>query len=135
MHPLMEESVMSDNGNATIASLRTLRSNASNIQSMLRLASDGSNTSRILENITPTIQSHFERLEALDIHIPEENIKDHRALLGDFKLMEVDWQKKRRSDADYTEALRFKLFNHFTMFFVPLLDAELEEGSLLNFRL
>jgi len=135
MRPLMEKSIMPDNDNTTKASLRTLRCNASNIQALLRMASDGDSTFKILEKITPIIRSHFERVENLDINIPDENLRDHKSLLRDFKLMEADWGKKRLSDADYIEALRFKLFNHFTMFFEPLLDTELEEDSPLKFRL
>ena len=128
--------IMPDKHNATKINLRSLRSNAFNLQTMLRLASDNRQSSiAILDKICQTIQNQFDRIEALDINIPEENKQDHRALMEYCRFAEAKWQKGKISDSDYAETLNFKLYNHFSMYFKPLLEAHLEEGTLLKFRL
>ena len=121
---------------ATKAVLRSLRTNAFNIQSMLRLASDGKDSSAILNKITHIIANHFERIESLNIDIPEKNKREHVSLLKRFIQIEADWRKGKVSDTDYADTLNLMLFNHFSIRFQPLIDLHLEgESFSLKFRL
>ena len=117
------------------AALGSLRSNAVNIQYLLRMAQDGKNSTEILTRITHAIENHFERIESLPIGIPEESLEDHRDILKHFKNVHADWLARTISDADYAEALNFRLFNHFSSCFQPLLEAHLDEISKLESRI
>ena len=126
---------MSGDYNATKNTLRSLRSNASNLLILLQMASNNRNTSKILERMTSAIQNHFDRVEALGISIPEENKREHRRLRKYSEEMESSWRKRKLSHIDYADALNFNLYNHFSTYFKALLDRELGEGSTLDFRL
>ena len=115
--------------------LSTLRSNAFNLQSLLRMAQDGKGSTEILTKMTYAIENHFDRVEALQIKIPEENLEEHKELLKYFKIVHADWLDGIVSDADYAEALNFRLFNHFSSYFQPLLDAHLDDSPTLQFRI
>jgi hypothetical protein len=117
------------------AALGSLRSNAVNIQYLLRMAQDGNNSTEILMRITHAIENHFERIESLPIEIPEESLEDHRDILKHFKNVHANWLARTIPDADYAEALNFRLFNHFSSCFQPLLEAHLDEISKLEFRI
>jgi len=71
----------------------------------------------------------------LQIEIPEENLEDHRQILQYLKIMRDDWQTGMISDASYAEALNLRMFNHFSSYFQPLLDAHLDNVSPLPFRI
>ncbi len=126
---------MSDDYNATKNNLRLLRSNASNLLILLEMASNNRDTSEILERMTPSIHNHFDRVEALDVIIPEENKREHRRLWKYTEEMESSWRKRKLSHIDYADALNFNLYNHFSTYFKALLNRELGEGSTLDFRL
>jgi hemerythrin len=117
------------------SALSSLRNNAFNIQSLLRMAQDGKSANEILTKITHAIENHFDRVEKLQIEIPEENLEEHRQILKHFKIMQADWLSGTISDADYAEALNLKLFSHFSSCFQPLLDALLDEVPTLQFRI
>ena len=69
---------MSDDYSSMKSALNALKNNAFNIQSLLNMAQEGKKSVEILEHITQAVKIHFERVEALDIDIPEENKKDHK---------------------------------------------------------
>ena len=126
---------MSDDYSQMKSALGSLRSNAFNIQSLLRMAQDGRNSTEILTKITYAIENHFDRVESLSLEIPEENREDHRLILKHFEKMRADWLNGMISDADYAEALNLRLFVHFSSYFQPLLDAHLDDASNLQFRI
>lgn len=111
-----------------------LRSNAYNIQTLLRQTQDGLVTSEILERITQVIENHFDRVESLDIEIPQKNKLEHQEILKQFKIMHKDWKRGILSDSDYAELLRCRLFNHFSTCFQPLLDTHLGDVVKTEFR-
>jgi len=126
---------MPDDYNKMKSALHALRSNAFNIQSLLRMAKDGTKSKEILEQIAQAIATHYSRVEALEINIPDENKKDHKRIINYFKRIEADWRNGQIADADYAELLNVKLYNHFSAYFQPLLDSHLDDGSMLQFRL
>lgn len=126
---------MPDDYSKMKSALTGLKNNACNIQSLLKMAQDGKKSVEILENITQTLEIHFERVEALDIEIPEENIKDHREILIYLEGLHDEWRSGMISDEDYAEVLNLRLFNHFSRYFQPLLDTHFEDASSMKFRL
>ena len=118
-----------DTYDATKAALRSLRTNAFNIQTLLQITSKRTNSYTIRKKSTLLVSNHFARVEktfnSLDLNIPQENLNDHKTLLDFFKQLESDWQKKQISDQKYTEEINFRLFNHLTMYFYPLVDSVL----------
>ena len=124
---------MSDDNSATKAALRTLRSNAFKLQSMLRRAAAGKDSPTILNKASSVILNHFTRVESLNIDIPEKNKREHVSLLKQSMQIEADWRKGKVSDADYADALNLMLTNHFLMRLQPLLNLHLEEDFILNF--
>jgi len=126
---------MSDDNNEMKFSLGTLRNNAFNIQSLLRMAQNGGESTEILNQITQIVESHFDRVESLDIDIPDENVKDHREILKHFKIAHVDWRDGKISDVDYAEVLNFRLYKHFSTHLQPLIDKHLDETDGLKFKL
>ena len=126
---------MSTADNSTKTALLSLRSNALNLQALLCMAAKGDNATVILDKITKAIRNHFDRVEALGIDIPEENRRDHKALLVYFKSAEADWRQGRLSDVDYAEALNARLYSHFSVYFKGILDSHLNDKFLADFRL
>ncbi|WP_321392482.1 hypothetical protein [uncultured Desulfuromusa sp.] len=126
---------MSDDYSQLKSALNSLRSNAFNIQSLLRMAQDGKNATEILSKITFAIEDHFERVQSLPLDIPEESLEDHEDILQKFKIVHNDWLNGVISDADYAEALNLRLFNHFSSYFQPLLEGHLDDISALPFRI
>lgn len=118
-----------DTYNATKAVLRALRLNAFNVQTLLQMDSKRENSDKIRKKAISLISNHFTRVEktynSLDLAIPQENLNDHKILLDHFKQLESDWQKKQISDHIYTEKINFHLFNHFSIYFFPLVDSVL----------
>ncbi|MEE4253740.1 MAG: hypothetical protein V2I50_06830 [Desulfuromusa sp.] len=125
---------MADDYREMKSALSSLRSNAFNIQSLLRMAQDGQNSTEILTKITYAIENHFDRVESLHLEIPEENREDHRQILKQFETMRDDWLNGMMTETDYAEALNLRLFNHFSSYFQPLLDTYLDDASTLQFR-
>ena len=125
---------MSNDDSQMRSALGSLRTNAFNIQSLLRMAQDGRNSTEILTRITDAIENHFDRVESLPLEIPEENREDHRLILKHFEKMRDDWLKGMMTEADYAEALNLRLFTHFSSYFQPLLDAHLGDAPSLQFR-
>jgi hemerythrin len=125
---------MTDDYKEAKSALNSLRCNALNIQSMLRLATDGKNSSEILTKVTEAIENHFNKAESLKIEFPEENREEHKKLLAHFKLIHNSWQDGEISDADYAEALNLGLFDHFSGYFQPLLDNHFDEETSLSSR-
>ena len=121
---------MSDVSYATKMSLHSLHSNSSNILSLLRMASDGKDSSTILNMIMDLIANHFKRVESLNIDIPEKNKREHVALLKQFIQIGTDWRKGIISDTDYADTLNSMLSNHFSIRFQPLIDLHLGEDVL-----
>jgi hypothetical protein len=114
---------LSDNYDPDKAVLRSLQSNAFNIQALLTMASAGQNTDVILDKITLAIKFHLERVESLGILIPDENKQDHQELLAFCDRLEADWRNKKISSIEYAEGLNLEVFNHFTNYFKPLIDS------------
>ena len=122
---------------ATKMSLHSLHSNSSNIMSLLQMASsgkDGKDSSTILNMIMSLIANHFERVESLNIDIPEKNKREHVSLLKQFTQIGTDWQKGIISDTDYADTLNSMLSNHFSMRFHPLIELHLGEDVLSEFE-
>jgi len=126
---------MSDDYSSMKSALNALKNNAFNIQSLLNMAQEGKKSVEILEHIAQAVKIHFERVEALDIDIPEENKKDHKEILSYLESLHDEWCNGMISDEDYAEILNLRLFNHFSLYFQPLLDTRFEEASSLRFRL
>lgn len=126
---------MPDDYSKMKSALRSLRNNAFNIQSLLRMAQNGQNSTEILTKITFAIENHFDRVQALALEIPEESLADHKDILQKFKIVHQDWLNGVISDADYAETLNLRLFNHFSSYFQPLLEDNLDEASELQFRI
>lgn len=99
------------------------------------MAQDGKKAGEIFEHIKQAVKIHFERVEALDIEIPEANKKDHREILSHLERLHGEWCKGMISDGDFAEILNLRLFSHFSLYFQPLLDTYFEEASSLRFRL
>ena len=99
------------------------------------MAKDGQKSKEILEQITQAIATHFNRVETLDIDIPDENKEDHKGIISYFKRIEVDWRDGQITDTDYAELLNIKLYSHFSAYFQPLLDSHLDDGAMLQFRI
>lgn len=115
--------------------LLSLRSNALNLQVLLRMAANGENATVILEKMMQAIHVHFDRVEALGIDIPEENRREHKFLLTYFRSAEADWQRGKLSDVEYADALNARLYNHFSVYFKEILDTHLDDKLSAGFRL
>jgi hemerythrin len=126
---------MQDEGKKSRSILYALRSNAYNIQTLLRQTQDGLMTPEVLEKITHVIENHFDRVESLDIEISQKNKQEHQEILKQFKSMHKDWKRDILSDSDYAELLRCRLFNHFSTCFQPILDTHLGDDVKTEFRL
>lgn len=126
---------MQDDYSDMKAALSSLRSNAYNIQTLLRMAQRGQLSSEILGKITLSIENHFNRVESLEIDIPEQNKEDHKEILSHFNKIRVDWSNGILSDADYAEFLNCRLFNHFSICFQPLLDTYLDVDPRFEFKI
>ncbi|MDA3902970.1 MAG: hypothetical protein PF441_05920, partial [Desulfuromusa sp.] len=110
---------MSDDNIEMKSSLGALRGNAFNIQSLLKMVQDGEESAEILNQITEIIETHFERVESLDIDISDEHVKDHREILKHFKVAHRDWCDGKITDAEYAEVLNYRLYKHFSTHLQP----------------
>jgi hypothetical protein len=127
--------MMQDDYSEVKAALTSLRCNAFNIQTLLHMGQEGELSSNILGGISQVIQNHFSRVEALEIDIPAENRKEHEAILVHFEVIRTDWCDGTLSDIDYAELLSSRLFNHFSLFFQPLLDTYLDFDTQFEFKI
>lgn len=125
---------MQDDYSEMKAALSSLRSNAYNIQTLLRMAQRGQLSSEVLGKITQSIENHFNRVESLEIDIPEKNKEEHREILWHFSQIREDWKNGVLSDVEYAEYLNCRLFNHFSICFQPLLDTYLDVDPQFEFK-
>jgi len=126
---------MHDDYSEMKSALCALRSNAYNIQALLRMVQEGQATAEILEKINHVIENHFKRVESLDIDLPEANKLEHREIIERFNKMREAWRDGVLSDVDYAELLSYRLFSHFSTCLKSLLNAYLGDVFRNEFNL